>query len=158
MELEELLEKHEGRKNKVYKCTAGKRTIGVGHNIDAKGLPEDIQKWLDMHGWITEDMIDDLLQSDIEDALNDAWKLYPALESFSESRRNALIDFLFNVGLSTASTFKRMNNAINNGNWDKAAQYISESKYWRQLGGDPKGTDDGKLERPEEIAQMLREG
>jgi len=26
------------------------------------------------------------------------------------------------------------------------------------LGGDPPGTDDGKLERPEEVAKLLREG
>lgn len=40
----------------------------------------------------------------------------------------------------------------------KAAEQVRDSEYWRQLGGDPGGTDDGKLERPEEIAAMLREG
>jgi len=29
---------------------------------------------------------------------------------------------------------------------------------YAQLGGDPPGTDDGKLERPEELARMMREG
>jgi hypothetical protein len=40
----------------------------------------------------------------------------------------------------------------------EAANQVNDSAYWRQLGGDPAGTDDGKLERPEEIAQMMREG
>jgi hypothetical protein len=47
---------------------------------------------------------------------------------------------------------------INAGQWARAAEDLRDSAYWRQLGGDPKGTDDGKLERPEEIAAMLREG
>jgi len=32
---------HEGRKNKPYKCTSGKITIGVGRNLDDNGLSED---------------------------------------------------------------------------------------------------------------------
>ena len=42
MSLREMLERHEGRKKKVYRCSKGKKTIGVGHNVDAKGLPPDI--------------------------------------------------------------------------------------------------------------------
>jgi hypothetical protein len=35
---------------------------------------------------------------------------------------------------------------------------MRDSAYWRELGGDSVGTDDGRLERPEEIAAMLRNG
>lgn len=147
MTVEKFIEKHEGRKNKVYKCTAGKNTIGVGHNIDAKGLPEYTQDWLDAHGWITEEMIDDLLNDDIVDAIDDCNKLYPNFDEFTENRQMALIDFLFNVGLGTARSFVTTNNLINSGQWEKAAENLLKSKYAKQVKG-----------RSKEVAELLRRG
>lgn len=147
MTVEEFVERHEGRKNKVYKCTAGKNTIGIGHNIDAKGLPDEIKSFLDTNGYITEDMIDELFSYDLADAHEDCEKLYPEFESFSESRQMALIDFLFNVGIGTAKTFKNTNRAINEGKWKEAAQGIRNSKYAKQVKG-----------RAEDVAKLLEVG
>ena len=147
MSLREMLEQHEGRKKKVYRCTAGKRTIGVGHNIDAKGLPPDIEAYLDDYGEITDEMIDILLDDDIEDAITDCKRLYPAFESFTEPRQDALLDFLFNVGYGTAKTFKTTNGYINAGEWEKASESLLASLYAKQVKG-----------RAKEIAEMLREG
>lgn len=146
-ELKSVLEDHEGRKNRVYKCTAGKRTIGIGHNIDAKGLPDDIEAFLEDEGYITEDMIDELFLMDIKDAEKDARKLYPSFDSLSDRRKIALIDFVFNVGYGTAKTFLNTNKAINRGDWEKAAEGLLNSKYARQVG-----------RRAEDIADMLTEG
>ena len=56
----EFTEINEGRKYKVYKCTGGANTIGIGHNIDAKGLPSDIEKYLRKNGKILDEHIDRL--------------------------------------------------------------------------------------------------
>lgn len=146
-ELKLVLEDHEGRKNRVYKCSSGKRTIGVGHNIEAKGLPDNIEAFLEDEGYITDDMIDELLTMDIDDAESDARKLYPNFGSFSTKRKIALIDFVFNVGYGTAKTFVNTNKAINQGKWEKAAEGLLNSKYARQVG-----------RRAEDIADMLIEG
>lgn len=147
MSLREMLERHEGRKNRVYKCTAGKDTIGVGHNIDAKGLPPDIEDFLEDNGYITDEMIDRLLDDDIEDAITDAKKLYPNLEDFGDVRMNALIDFVFNVGYGTAKKFVNTNKAINDEDWERAGDMLEQSKWYRQVKG-----------RAKEIVQMLRDG
>lgn len=147
MTLEKQLEEHEGKRNKVYKCTAGKNSIGIGHNIDAKGLPDDIRTFLDENGYITDEMIYRLLANDIADASVDVERLYPLSYSFSEARRFALVDFLFNVGLRTARTFTNTNKAINEERWDDAADGLLASKYARQVG-----------KRAQTIARMLREG
>lgn len=147
MDIKEMLERHEGKRNKTYKCSAGKRTIGIGHNIDGKGLPTDIAAYELQHGEIADDMIYELLDADISDAISDCKKLYPEFESFTESRRIALIDFLFNIGISTATTFKNTNIAINTGEWGKAADGLLASKYAKQVGG-----------RAKEIAELLRTG
>jgi lysozyme len=153
-----LLERHEGRKKKPYVCPAGKKSIGIGHNITDNGLPKPIKEFLDAHGYITDEMINTLFASDIMDAVSACMKLYGQFNEFSEARRLALVDFLFNVGIGTAQKFKTTNAAINGGNWTKAAAGIKASLYYRQLGGDPPGTNDGKLERPEEIAAMIETG
>ena len=147
MNLREMLEKHEGRRKSVYKCTAGKNTIGVGHNIDAKGLPPDIDNFLEDNGYITDEMIDRLLDDDIEDAITDALKLYPNLERFGDVRMNALIDFVFNVGYGTAKKFVNTNKLINAEKWEQASDSLLQSKYARQVKG-----------RAKEIAEMLRWG
>lgn len=147
MGLREMLERHEGRRKRVYKCTASKNTIGVGHNIDAKGLPPDIDAFLEDNGYITDEMIDRLLDDDIEDAISDCKRLYPNLEDFGDVRMEALIDFVFNVGYGTAKKFVNTNKLINAEKWEQASDSLLQSKYARQVKG-----------RAKEIAEMLRWG
>jgi GH24 family phage-related lysozyme (muramidase) len=64
----------------------------------------------------------------------------------------------FNLGAGGLAKFRKMRRAIVEGDWEEAARQVRDSAYWRQLGGDPPGTDDGLEERPEEIARLLREG
>lgn len=146
-ELKQLLTKHEGKFDTMYKCPAGKNTIGVGHNVDANGLPDDIQTFLDENGYITEEMIDSLLVTDISIAANDCRDLYPDFNDFSDNRQMALVDFLFNVGCSTASTFKNTNRAINDGRWDDAADNFTKSLWYKQV-----------KNRAVEVVSMIREG
>ena len=146
-DLRNLLIRHEGLKLKPYQCPAGKWTIGVGHNMDANPLPEVIQYQLDSHGSITKDMAYALLDDDLRSAIKDCQFLYRDFEKFSEARRNALVDFLFNVGRRTARTFERTNRAINRGDWEAAAQGFEKSLWFRQVGF-----------RGPEIVKMIREG
>lgn len=142
-----MLKHHEGFRRRPYKDSLGYQTIGIGHNIDAKGLPDDIEAFLEANGYITDEMIDRLLDDDIADASADVKRLYPMSYSFSEARRFALVDFLFNVGITTARTFTNTNKAINEERWDDAANGLLASKYARQVG-----------KRAQTIARMLREG
>jgi len=146
-DLRNLLIRHEGLRLKSYQCPAGKRTIGVGHNMDANPLPDMIQHQLDTFGSITEDMAYALLDDDLQTAIKDCQFLYRDFEKFSAARRNALVDFLFNVGRRTARTFERTNRAINRGDWEAAAQGFEKSLWFRQVGF-----------RGPEIVKMIREG
>ena len=53
-QLIEMLKRHEGVRSKVYMCSAGYETIGVGRNIADSGLG------------LSDDEIDYLLNNDIE--------------------------------------------------------------------------------------------
>ena len=39
--MREMLIANEGLSLKVYKCTAGANSIGVGRNLDSRGISED---------------------------------------------------------------------------------------------------------------------
>jgi len=153
-----MLERHEGRKYVPYRCSQGFWTIGIGYNYQVNPLPADIKVYLRTHGRITDEMIDRLFTKSLSDAIGACVRQYPAFATFSENRRLALVDFMFNLGPGRVAKFVNTNRAINEGRWNDAAEGIRKSLYWKQLGGDPPGTDDGKLERPEEIYQMIKEG
>lgn len=156
--LKDMIRRHEGLSLTAYRCPAGKETIGYGWNLEAHALPPEIASRLRVTGSITPAMADELLDISIGVATADCRSIYIGFDGFAEARKAALVDFMLNVGAGTAMKFKRMHLAIEAGNWNEAAEQVRDSEYWRQLGGDPKGTDDGKLERPEEIAAMLRKG
>lgn len=156
--IEQFITRHEGRRRKPYKCPAGFNTIGVGWNMDANPLPKKIRDYLKEHGEITDKMVDDLLRISIGVAVTGCLDLFPDFEKFSDNRRMALIDFVFNLGEHRTSHFVNTIAAINTGRWEDAAQGIRKSLYWKQLGGDPPEADDKKLERPEEVANLIEMG
>src|SRR5574343_1138586 len=147
MTTREMIKKHEGLKLKPYVCPAGHATIGYGHNMDASRLPGDIQEHLDIHGSITRDMAERLLTDDIAKAEIGCGKLWPGWSTFSPGRQAGLVDFLFNVGLGTASTFVRLRRAVNEGRWKDAAAHLLTSRYAAQVKG-----------RAIEVARLLEEG
>lgn len=55
--IKETLIKHEGLVLDMYKCTAGVWTIGVGHNLEEKGVSKRVATMM--------------LEEDINDALDD---------------------------------------------------------------------------------------
>ena len=120
--LKPLLERHEGRKNKLYKCTVGKATIGVGHNIEDNGLPDAI--------------IDALLRYDIGVAEADCIRLFGDITwaKFNTNRKAALIDWMFNLGFDRASTFKDTLRALRLGNYTDAADHMRNSVWAQQVG------------------------
>jgi len=132
MTLYEFIEKHEGRRKKPYRCPAGKLTIGVGHNIDANPLPIDIKRHLEEYGYIDNEMIDRLLNTDIRHAVADCKVLFPQFETFTEARQWALISFVFQLGFTGAKKFIRSLKAINEQRWDDAAKYMMESLWAKQ--------------------------
>lgn len=143
----EMLDRHEGDRLKPYLCPAGKRTIGRGWNIDANPLPDDIEDYLDRKGEITQEMSDRLLKMSVANATRYCFRLFPDFLNFTDNRRNALIDFLFNVGIGTASKFVNTIAAINRGDWSAAADGLMKSAWFKQVGN-----------RGPEIVALVREG
>jgi len=143
----ELIEKHEGRKLKPYKCPAGKNTIGVGWNMDSNPLPKAIANYLSTNGKITDEMAEQLLKISINITINDCKTLFHGWKTFTENRKAALTDFVFQLGLTKASLFVKTIAAINTGRWEDAAREMEKSGWFYQV---PK--------RAAEIVNMIEVG
>ena len=110
---------HEGERLKPYLCTAGKLTIGIGRNLDDKGISQ------------AESRI--LLVNDIAECKSDLQMLFSMWESFSPVRQIALIDLRFNLGAGGFRSFRRMIAAIRRGDWQGAGKEAMDSRWAVQV-------------------------
>lgn len=156
MELKELIKRFEGESLKPYPDTEGFMTIGVGWNMDANPLPDDIADYLKAHGEITQEMSNRLLDISIDESLinlekvfnvNDSSYIDDVIPHCTAKRLQALKSVMFNTGLAGFKKFKKMIAAIKSGDWETASKELLNSKRTKQVG-----------ERAEIEAQMLREG
>lgn len=115
------LEWAEGRRSKPYKDSANppRLTIGVGRNLDDKGLREV--------------EIDFLLANDMEDAISDAAQL-PYWGSLNDARQLCIADMLFNLGAVRFAKFARLNAALIAGDYETAADEMEQSVWYDQVG------------------------
>lgn len=127
LEVKTYIKKNEGSnivngRHMPYKCTAGKITIGYGRNLTDKG--------------ISEYEANIMLDADIADASADLRKIFTdeELESLSFNRKMALTDMMFNLGLGRFQGFKKMIQAIKGKDFNKAADELKDSNYFRQVG------------------------
>lgn len=119
MDVKKLIEDHEGRMHKPYKCTAGKTSIGIGRNLDDVGL--------------SDDEIDYLFANDLKRAHAEASK-YPWFAELSEVRQAAIVDMIFNLGPSRFAGFRKFIQAMGERQYARAAAELVDSRWFRQVG------------------------
>jgi GH24 family phage-related lysozyme (muramidase) len=140
-QMETTIRKAEGERFKVYKDTVGKRTVGVGFNMDSPnarkvwetaGIKTSFDDVLNGKTPITKADSDALLRVTMETAEKDARKLVPNFDTHPENVQSAIIEMSFQLGKPTLSQFKRTLNAIKKGQYELAAKFLKQSKYATQ--------------------------
>lgn len=125
----------EGWVPRVYTCPAGKLTIGYGFNLEDCDMPKEVaDKWLS------------ILVNEVRTAL------YKSSNSqtfgwLTLSRKEVLIDMAYNLGVNGLMGFKNMWKALEDGDYDRAADEMLDSKWARQVG-----------RRATELAEIMRTG
>ena len=97
------IKKHEGFRNKVYKDTLGKRTIGYGHLC--------VEDWWEDDKEYPEAQLDRIFDKDFEKAKDGASKLYEGCE-ISDTAKGIIIEMVFQLGTTGVSKFKNMWKAL----------------------------------------------
>lgn len=118
--LKVMLVKHEGLRLHPYRDTVGKLTIGVGRNLDDRGLTED------------EAMV--MLDRDINEALHVCESVFLGFDTLSEPRQHALLDMAFNLGEPRLRGFTKMIAAVEARDFEKARTEMLDSKWAKQVG------------------------
>ena len=134
----EQLRLHEGERRKAYRDTVGKLTIGIGRNLDDKGLRRD--------------EIEYLLANDIADSRADLDRYLPWWRGLDPVRQRVLIDMVFNMGAGSPKgggllSFVNTLSEIRRGEYAIAADMMLASKWAAQVG-----------RRAVRLATMMRTG
>jgi len=118
----EMIKRHEGVKSKVYLCSAGYETIGVGRNISESGLG------------LSDDEIDYLLDNDIKRVQEELQDTYFWFDELNDARQDAMVDICFNLGLTKLRGFTNALTAMSREQFDVAADEFMDSKWAKQVG------------------------
>jgi len=113
---------HEGKKNKAYKDTKGKWTIGIGHLI-VPGEEYLLSKIL------TDEEIDRLFANDLKKHINMAKKLFPKFDKYPPYIQASLTDSVYRGGTKN-DIGPKTRVLINSDNWAAAAdEYVNHEEY-----------------------------
>lgn len=118
--LENQLIDHEGLELKPYQCTADKLTIGVGRNIEDRGITEDEARYL--------------LKNDIKIVEDELLEKKPVVARLDAVRQRVLVDMGFNLGIPTLLKFQNMWLAIEQEDFVQASIEMMDSRWARQVG------------------------
>ena len=124
--LREMIKAHEGLRLKPYKCTAGRWTIGYGHNLEAQNEKIPIS--------ITLEQAEKYLDMDMASATEGCKRTMPYFSGLYEVRKAVLVDMCFNLGLGGLLGFKKTLGAVAAGNYANAASEMMASKWATQVG------------------------
>jgi len=138
--LEAELVRDEGEKLKVYRCTMGKRTIGVGRNLDDVGIRAVETARLGitlvrcLANGITRAESRALLAGDIDGCEADLDRKLPWWRGLDPVRQRVLLNMTFNMGIRTMLTFKNTLRFVEAGDYRRAAENMRASKWRAQVG------------------------
>ena len=119
---------HEGERLKPYRCTAGRLTIGVGRNLEDRG--------------ITREESAHLLSNDIDGFYAGLLSRAPWISDLDEVRQRVLLDMAFNLGLEGLMSFRRTLAAVRAGEYQRAASMMLDSRWATQVGARAKRLSD----------------
>lgn len=131
--LKQQLKRHEGLEYRLYKCTQGKQTIGVGRNLDDLGISEDEAMFM--------------LDNDLARIETELEKNIPMLSGLSDNRKIVLMNMAFNLGISRLLQFKNMLGALAQHDYKTASEEMLNSRWSEQVGN-----------RAKELSEMMLNG
>lgn len=116
--LVDRVKRHEGFRSTMYRCSAGRWTVGYGFNLEALSMPVEVAElWLSM-----------LL--DRCSAQLDTLQLHSLASE--PNRRNVLVEMIYQLGFARFLRFSKLLQAVRQGSWAFAALEMMDSKWARQ--------------------------
>ena len=120
MNIKDLLIKHEGLRLYAYKDTVNKTTIGVGRNLEDRGITRE------------EALL--MLDNDIKDFTNQLSERLYWFDAQPDKVKLVLVNMAFNLGLAGLLQFHNTLEHLKNGNYELASKEMLDSRWAKQVG------------------------
>ena len=131
---------HEGMRLDVYKDTLGINTIGIGRNLDDRGITKDELDWMDYPSieYVYSDGITEadaiyLAQNDVQIVEEELLRAHPCVDRLDAVRQLVLVDMAFNLGVPRLCKFKKMWAAVEAEDFPTAAKEMLDSRWANQV-------------------------
>ena len=132
----------EGLRLQVYKDTLGIDTIGIGRNLEDRGITTEELADLDIptieHVYeygITEADAVYLATNDVQIVEEELVRAHPCVDRLDSVRQLILIDMAFNMGVPRLCKFKKMWAAVHDEDYPTAAKEMLDSRWAKQVKG-----------------------
>ena len=117
--IKDYIMSNEGVRKYPYRCSAGKLTIGIGRNLEDKGLSDSEVIYL--------------FDNDLQDTQDSAESIFEDFSQYTIEEQTVVLDMLFNLGTTRFKTFKKFIRAIKERDLKEAARQIEQSTYFHQV-------------------------
>ena len=132
MNIEQLrkeLEVDEGVKYEIYNDHLGYPTFGIGHLV----RDSDPEAGAALGTPVSEDRVIEAFNADVETVLNDCTILYDDFDDLPEEAQLIIANMMFNLGRPRLSKFKGMKAGVDAKDWNKAADEMVDSRWYKQV-------------------------
>jgi len=137
--LDKLIE-HEGMVLTVYQDSLGIDTIGIGRNLEDRGISKEELDHMDIpnmdviyqHG-INENDARYLAKNDVQIVEKELLSAHPCVAELDAVRQLVLVDMAFNMGVPRLRKFKKMWAAVHEKDFPTAAKEMLDSRWANQV-------------------------
>ena len=139
-ELVKMIALHEGIVLNVYQDHLNINTVGIGRNLDDRGITDGellfMNKTIDdvYDNGLTEEEAYYLCMNDIAIVEKELLDSKPVVNQLTDVRQMVLVDMAFNMGVPRLKLFKNMWLAIEKVNYPLACAEMLDSKWANQVG------------------------
>jgi len=127
--LREEIAADEGIKHEIYLDHLGLPTFGIGHLV----LDSDPEHGEPVGTPVSEERVVEAFDSDVETVLADCEELYDDFTELPEEVQLIIANMMFNMGRPRLSKFKGMKAGVDARDWNKAADEMVDSRWYRQV-------------------------
>ena len=132
MNIEQLrkeLEVDEGVKHEIYNDHLGYATFGIGHLV----RDSDPEHGQEIGTPVSEERVIAAFDEDVQVVLADCERLYNDFNVLPEECQLIIANMMFNMGRPRLSKFKGMKAGVDAQDWNKAADEMIDSAWYRQV-------------------------
>ena len=127
--LREELKIDEGCKYEIYLDHLGLPTFGIGHLVTER----DPEYQKEVGTVVDEIRVNEVFEQDIQVTVDECKILFVDWTNLPEEVKLITANMMFNMGRPRLSKFKKMIQAIKDGDWLEAANQMKDSRWYKQV-------------------------